>query len=138
MSRLPAPRSGWRGWRRRAILLPLAQRALRTLINASDRTNAGEEAELSALEAALWLMRVNRGKPGQSDADREELLRSALGCARALVVTTGYALVQTTDTRRAQFDAGQHSALDHPNGNGDRARVNHHSDAPVNHQRRAV
>ncbi|MEV0966848.1 hypothetical protein AB0J25_30490 [Streptomyces sp. NPDC049910] len=57
------------------------------------------EAQVAALEAALLLVRADRLPDGES---RAELVREALGAARATVVATGMALMrQPGRARRA-------------------------------------
>lgn len=66
-----------------------------------DRRDPLGEAQVAALETALLLMRADRLPPetGGSEEERTELVREALGAARATVMATGVALIQRSDGR---------------------------------------
>ncbi|MFF5784660.1 TauD/TfdA family dioxygenase [Streptomyces sp. NPDC012693] len=83
--------------------LPHPQRTIAELLDTLDRSDALREAQYAALETALTLMRAG----GRTDrpAEAADLLRDALGSARATVLTTGYALTTTTDLSRTHRSA---------------------------------
>jgi hypothetical protein len=64
-----------------------------------DRHDALGEATFAAMETVISLRRAAAGCVG---ADHLELLREALGSARATVVAAGYALTASLDAVRAQ------------------------------------
>ncbi|MFE7580061.1 TauD/TfdA family dioxygenase [Streptomyces gardneri] len=82
---------------------PQAQQILAELMDTLDRSDALREAQYAALETALSLIRA----AGHTDrpAEAVDLLRNALGSARATVSATGYVLTTAADVIRADRSA---------------------------------
>lgn len=64
-----------------------------------DRRDPLGEAQVAALETVLLLMQADRYGAAGSEEERTELVREALGAARATVVATGAALMRRTHSR---------------------------------------
>lgn len=70
-----------------------------------DRGDALDEARFAAMETVVSLMRAGDEYPVQGGSERLELLRQALGSARATVVAAAYALTSSTDAMRIETSA---------------------------------
>ncbi|MFC5666308.1 hypothetical protein ACFP3U_25465 [Kitasatospora misakiensis] len=66
----------------------------------SDPADPLSEARIAALESALCLLGVDQGPDGAGGEAGAELLREALGSARASVMTIGIAVTRWSDSRR--------------------------------------
>jgi hypothetical protein len=81
-------------------IVNLELRMLCSLMDKMDRNDPIGEATFSALETATLLISFTEPPSGGVDFGGLELLRQALGAARASVVATSYALTASADAER--------------------------------------